>query len=173
MENNSTLEGILFLYSETGTEGGYWAFQDSLYIQKNIPRGYCKKCGFYLKEQSGPIKVERVTILDEETIQEYNLTRKIKEKPNCINNNHKEDIFDSWDYRGLHVLENGDNLTIYHPENHSEIWSGVINLKQHDLFSEHASGLWIHADQIGIDREIWAEYFFKEYSAKLIPLRKP
>ena len=149
MENNHSLkdvfDGVLFLYSETGTEGGYWAFQDSCYIQKNVPRGYCKKCGFYMREQNGLL---------------------IKKK--SANGKHKEEIGDAWDYEGLHILENGDNLTIYHPDNHKEVWSGIINLKQYTLFTEQASGMWIHADQIGIERDVWAEYFLKKYSAKLI-----
>ena len=72
-----------------------------------------------------------------------------------------------WSYEGLHLLKDGDHLTIYHPDNNNEVWSGVIALKQHPLFTEDASGLWIHADQIGMDREVWAEYFFKGYHAKL------
>ncbi len=113
MANNNSLEGILHLHSETGTEGGYWAFQDSLFI-------------------SG----------------------------------------EDWSYEGLHILKDGDQLTIYHPDNKNEVWSGVIALKQHPLFTEDARGLWIHADQIGIDRDVWAEYFFKEYPAKLVPSKK-
>jgi len=67
------------------------------------------------------------------------------------------------------MLENGDYLAIYHPETQKEVWSGTINLKQHKLFSQHASGMWIHADQIGIERDVWAEYFFRSYNAKLVP----
>jgi len=110
-----TLEGVLFFHSETGTEGGYWAFQDSRHIQENGA---------------------------------------------------------SWSYEGLHILENGDHLTIYHPDEGKEVWSGVINLKQYPLFTEDASGLWIHEEQIGIGRDVWAEYFFQEYPAKLIPVNK-
>ncbi|MEK6809705.1 MAG: hypothetical protein AABY40_03450 [Nanoarchaeota archaeon] len=106
------LEGVLFFHSETGTEGGYWAFQDSQFISSDNA---------------------------------------------------------SWSYEGLHILRNGDRLTIYHPENNNEVWSGVIALKQYPLFTEDARGLWIHADQTGIDRETWAEYFFKSYRARLIP----
>lgn len=32
-----TLEGILHFHSETGTEGGYWAFQDKHFITKTSP----------------------------------------------------------------------------------------------------------------------------------------
>ena len=42
MDNNNsledTLEGILHLHSETGTEGGYWAFQDSKFISIKTTR---------------------------------------------------------------------------------------------------------------------------------------
>ncbi len=80
-------------------------------------------------------------------------------------------LVDSWSYEGLHILQNGDQLTIYHPDNKKEVWSGLINLKQHGLFTEHASGFWIHADQKGIERDVWAEYFFKGYHARLIPVK--
>ena len=80
-------------------------------------------------------------------------------------------LVNSWSYEGLHILQNDDQLTIYHPDNKKEVWSGIINLKQYDLFTEHASGLWIHVDQIGIKRDVWAEYFFKEYPAELVPAK--
>ena len=119
MNNNNndflenTLKGILHFFFETGTEGGDWAFQDSGYIQENIPRGYCKNCGIYLREQSGALKIQRVTPIDEEFLRELQLTGKITERPDCSNNDHEEEIGDLWDYQGLHILENGDNLTIY------------------------------------------------------------
>ena len=77
----------------------------------------------------------------------------------------------SWSDKGLHILQNGDRLPMYHPDNDKEVWSGEVNLKQHSLFTEHASGLWIHADQIGIERDVWSEYFFNEYRARLIPAK--
>lgn len=80
---------------------------------------------------------------------------------------------DSWSYEGLHILENGDRLTIFSPDNPIQVvWSGTISLRRHPLFTEDAFGFWIHADQEGIDRELWATYFFKEYLAELTPIRK-
>ena len=73
-----------------------------------------------------------------------------------------------WSYEGLHILEEGDELTIYHPKSNQEVWSGTIDLKHYNVFTEHASGWWIHADQKGIERDTWAEYFFKEFPARLI-----
>ncbi|MDP3990571.1 MAG: hypothetical protein Q8Q01_05200 [archaeon] len=115
MTNDNSLEGKLHLHSETGTEGGYWAFQDSQYI--------------FFK--------------------------------------------DRWSYERLHILVDGDQLSIFNPDDKDKIiWSVVITLTQHPQFTEDVNGYWIHADQIGIDREVWAEYFLKKYSAKLIPFEK-
>ncbi len=172
MENDTLegLEGILHLFSETGTEGGYWAFIDARYIKTNVPKGYCKKCGIWLKEQSGALQIARVYNLDnidDEFLESGNLP----EPQDCPNNNHEEEIGDYWDYDGLHVLQDGDHLTIYNPKKKDEeLWSGVIALQHYGVFTQDAFGLWIHADQKGINREVWAEYFFGEYSAKLKPL---
>jgi hypothetical protein len=79
--------------------------------------------------------------------------------------------YDSWDYWGLHVLENGDELTIYDDEDGGEVlWSGVIDLEKYDVFTETTShGFWKHSDQKGIPKEAWEKCFFKEnYSGKLI-----
>ena len=113
-ENNSLenkLEGICYFYTETGTEGGFWAFQDSQYIISPS----------------------------------------------------------QWSYEGLSLLEDGDQLIVYNPDNPREIvWSGIIDLEQLPLFKEQAYGFWIHADQKGIDRQVWAKFFLKEYPAQLI-----
>ncbi|MDP2695647.1 MAG: hypothetical protein Q8O87_00105 [bacterium] len=109
------LKGICYFHSETGTEGGYWAFQDSRHISS-----------------------------------------------------------EGWSYDGLHILEDGDSLTIFSPDDPSQIvWSGTISLHQYPSSIESVSGFWIHADQRGVDREIWARYFFDEYPAELVPVRKP
>jgi hypothetical protein len=125
-----------------------------------------------MKEQNGSLKVESVITLDPETLKELELTGEIKGKPTCANGEHEEDIGDSWSYEGLHILGERDHLTIYHPESNDIVWAGRIHLKHYPVFTEHASGLWIHADQIGIERDIWAEYFFKEYPARLVPRKR-
>lgn len=78
-----------------------------------------------------------------------------------------------YDYEGLHVLKNGDKLTIFSPNNPEEvIWSGTISLNYYPVFTESVFGLWIHADQAGIDRETWAKYFFENYPAELTTNRE-
>ena len=159
-DKNNSLEGKLFFHSETGTEGGYWAFQDSRFISQNTTRYSCRKCNLYWdkKEDLLPPELKSKDIL-----------------PNCCSpddHQFKPVCEENWSYEGLYILEDGDKLTIYHPYNNKEVWSGIIALKQHPLFTEDASGLWIHADQIGMGRKTWAEYFFREYRAKLVPIKK-
>ncbi len=77
----------------------------------------------------------------------------------------------NWDYKGLHILDDGDKLSIYHPKTNEGVWSGTIELQHYPVFTEHAEGLWIHADQKGMDRLSWARFFFEEYPARLQPAR--
>lgn len=110
-DGKQALKGICHFFTETGTEGGFWAFQDNNYING-----------------------------------------------------------DNWSYNGLHILDNGDKLTIFCPNSPNKvIWSGTINLKQYPIFTETALDFWIHADQIGIERDTWLMYFFNNYPAELIP----
>ncbi|MBR9683493.1 hypothetical protein GOV03_03045 [Candidatus Woesearchaeota archaeon] len=266
MDNNS-LEGILLLHSETGTEGGYWAFQDSFFITRELPpfgvfvdqivwdlhnperKGKIQDRGeVYLNNEWLPLPDPMtedpdyvVSSLfrgekrgnpeaDKRLMERYGF--KIKYAADRMNERHGEGkwyledpstavtsdgtrwhyggtpstepnrpygvpqnglarvtvkwddgivelkrfsnnlLVNSWSYEGLHLLGDGDHLTIYDSDNKDEVWSGVINLKHHPLFTEDAFGLWIHADQIGIDRETWAEYFFEGYPATLIPSKK-
>ena len=157
--------GVIFLFSETGTEGGYWSFQDENYISHNEPRGFCKKCGLYLKNINGSYKTKEqlddiISLLEKE---QFSLI--------CDSDKHEEDIGDVWDYKGLYFLKNGDQLVIYSKDKSEIVWEGDINLKEYPLFIEHADGLWIHNDQIGIDRELWSSFFFKNLPSKLIRKR--
>jgi hypothetical protein len=104
------IRGVCYFYSETGTEGGFWAFQDARYIKKG-----------------------------------------------------------RYDYKGLHLLKNGDRLTVYSKTNPKKaIWSGTIKLKKHPGFTKAVFGLWIHADQEGVNRKKWATWFFEKHPASLI-----
>ena len=121
-DQDLVLKGVCTFYTETGTEGGLWAFQDSKFI---LPREEPEE-GYY------------------------------------------------YDYEGLNILKNGDKLTIFSPDNTGQvIWSGTISLKHYPVFTESAFGFWIHCDQKGIDREIWAKYFFDNYPAELTTNREP
>lgn len=152
---NGEIEGICAFHSETGTEGGYWAFQDSRCIEKNVGYGWCKKCGKWLRNQTTDTDI-------------------VGDIPGgCKDGAHEEEIGDSWSYEGLYILKDGDRLTIYSKDDPNEIvWSGTIKLRKYPPFTEDAFGMWIHADQEGVDRKIWAKWFFEEYPAALITIKK-
>lgn len=77
---------------------------------------------------------------------------------------------EQWSYDGLHILKDGDKLTIYDKYKPDQvIWEGEISLQQYGLFTQDAFGMWIHTDQQGIERNTWAEWFFNDYRARLIP----
>jgi hypothetical protein len=112
------LRGLLHFWSETGTEGGYWAFQDERFIDP--------------ASRDWP--------------------------------------FGRWRYEGLWVLKDGDELAIFDKYNpRREIWRGAIRLREHALFTESAGGMWIHADQEGVPRDKWAEWFMSGYPAEYWP----
>ena len=143
-----------------------------------------------MNDQSGEIlQIRKVIKLDENVMDELNELRekygtdcnkefmdelikmwKIKEKPICSNNEHEEYIGESWDYEGLHIIQNGDKLTIYNPDNKKKVWSGVIKFKQDGVF-KHIYERQSYAYQKGIEKNVWANYFYKKYPAKLIPAK--
>lgn len=161
-----TLEGKLFLFSETGTEGGHWAFQDSQYISWEIAT-YGLRDGLEVRD----VHKNRIgKISDCEILPGKALTRAtIAWSDGTIESKRQSDtlLIEQWNYKGLHILKNGNYLTILHPTERTTVWDGIIDLKPNKIFTEHANGMWIHADQNGISREEWSEFFFKSYPALL------
>lgn len=187
--------GILHFWSETGTEGGYWALQDTDFILKIVP-GW----GFFPgqkifdindPEREGSVieawkrnkwwKFWKPYLSLPDPNSKYGISPNeivlglIKWDDGSVEKRKSNQILViNWSYDGLHVLKDGDMLTIYSKEDPNEIvWSGTIKLKRHPIFTEDADGMWIHADQEGIDRETWANWFFGEHPAKLIKADKP
>ncbi|MBU4421629.1 hypothetical protein L6259_03030 [Candidatus Parcubacteria bacterium] len=158
MSKRVILKGVCHFHSETGSGGGYWAFQDKKFIQKNVPRGYCKKCGRCLTPEQWECLERNKGVLFSTT----NLSI-----PWCKNGKHEEEISDLWSYEGLNYLENGDILTIYSPNNPKKIeWRGTISLIR------NTSEPLTHTDQQGVEREKWTKYFLEKYPAQLIKARK-
>ena len=162
------LRGVLHLHSETGTEGGYWAFQDQRFITPNTTRFSCRKCGAYWDKKhlpSGPV-------VDDGKAGKTNSSG----QPWCAPGTHDFALIcpEDWSYEGLHILEDGDKLKIFDKADPSKVvWSGTIELRQHPLFTQDAFGLWIHADQKGIRRKKWATWFFQAYPAELRRYPRP
>lgn len=162
----TTMRGVLHFHSETGTEGGHWAFQDERHITANTTRFSCTKCGAYWDKDHDPVGPTAETHPEGED--------NLLGDTYCAPDAHDFQLVcpESWSYEGLHVLENGDELTVFDKDEPTKVvWSGKIRLRQHPLFTEHANGMWIHADQKGIAREQWAAWFFAQNPATLTPKR--
>lgn len=153
-EKKRVLEGVCHFHSETGTEGGYWAFQDKNFIKPNTTRFSCTKCNRYWDKKKNP-----------------NGPPRLENGKYCLSGEHdfKSISKENWSYEGLHILENGDKLTIFSLNSPKIIlWSGTISLREYPLFTHHVFGLWVHSNQNGVEREKWAKWFFKGNPAQLI-----
>jgi 3-dehydroquinate dehydratase len=158
----TTVQGKLTFHSETGTEGGHWAIQDRRYIKENVTRYSCTKCGIAWDS-------EKQTQQDVIEYVKNSSSSLLEGCRGCVHD-FKLSPPELWSYEGLHVLKNGDFLKIYSKDNSKKtIWSGIILLHDHPLFTEHVNGMWMNTDQVGVNRDVWAKWFFEEYPAELMP----
>ncbi len=68
---------------------------------------------------------------------------------------------DTWDFAGLHVLKDGDRLTIFDKRDKRRIvWSGFISLWQNRRGRSR---------QRGVNHKRWSRWFTKEYPAEFTP----
>ncbi|CAN5305281.1 hypothetical protein BH10CYA1_BH10CYA1_53710 [soil metagenome] len=79
-------------------------------------------------------------------------------------------------YEGLHILENGDELTVFDSD-YSTLWQGVVDLEYStgEAYPENPEygkrvifGYWVHGTQRGMDPEKWAGMFFPQDESKLL-----
>lgn len=71
-------------------------------------------------------------------------------------------------YENLYPLEDGDELVVYQ-EDGAVLWSGTISWdwnvrwRSYPLNPEQGQqevgGMWVHGFQVGVDPEVWADYF--------------
>lgn len=200
-------QGVTTFHSETGTEGGYWAFQDEKFMGLENASKVCTRCGrvWDPERDSEPPKVSFTYWVDREGQvspqgHPYSSGYCGFDEPQDLplDRNGDNDSWDArwqaernaialacyeeghlgwrpmypegmWSYEGLHILKDGDHLTVYDKDDRLKVvWEGEVKLNQHGLFTEDAGGLWIHADQSGIDRMEWAALFMDEHPAKLV-----
>lgn len=193
------LRGVTHFHSETGTEGGYWAVQDERYTGLPSSMRRCPRCGRVWdpeRQPTAPAATFTYWVEGEGrgNYQGFDSPQELAEAPPtdepgsfnavwtherneaarvCWAEGHEEwELLHPegmWSYEGLHVLEDGDQLTIYSRDAPEEIvWEGEIALEAHPLFTEEAGGMWIHADQRGVSRDQWAKWFFEEHPARLV-----
>lgn len=156
---HTPLRGFCDFFFETGTEGGYWVFQDETFIVPNTWQFRCEQCGLLWNKQSQPNGP-------------FNFRGPSADNTQCTPNKHDFIIYPETIslFDGMHILKDGDRLAVYDPNNSgAPVWSGIISLIPYRVFTERAFGFWIHADQKGVGREMWATWFFKKYPAQLIP----
>lgn len=138
-------KGVLTFHSETGTEGGYWAFQDENFIGLESADRVCDDCGRVWMEG----------------------------RPEPDGNHAWKPLFPDgmWSYEGLHILESGDRLTVYDPADPAlTVWEGVVELDTQDPYgsqSQDLHGLAIHSVPRGISLEQWGVFFRDEFPAQL------
>ncbi len=69
----------------------------------------------------------------------------------------------AWSYEGLVVIQGDDELTIYDHDK-KIVWEGVVRLKTDE---KHYLKYGCHHVPTNVDFEAWAEFFTKDYTAKL------
>lgn len=83
-------------------------------------------------------------------------------------------------YDGLNCLKDGDFLRIFDIDNPSKvIWEGIIDLewernyrnypRNPEYGQQEIGGFWVRGIQSTVTPEQWAQWFFKEYPAEMIP----
>jgi hypothetical protein len=163
--------GRLDFHSETGTEGGYWAIQDERFISQIAPDN-----GIYLGQRVAlsrdPSRWGKLTLIADAAGNHPQDSSPVKVAVHYDDNTDEvttsdQLLIERWGYEGLKLLQTGDYLTIF-TDDGQVAWSGYIRLRHYPLFTEAANGMWIHADQRGIERDVWAQFFFDGAQASLI-----
>lgn len=160
---SETMTGVLVFHSETGTEGGYFAFQDEKFMSLPAPNLWrCPRCGFLWNKDENPEDPPKVSFTywvdgnyfgfpephddlplappDEDPVESFN-ARWTKERNDaalpCYTEGHAE--FEQqyphgiWSYEGLHLLKNGDRLKVLAPDGDA-LWEGEVQLQEVDSF---------------------------------------
>jgi hypothetical protein len=194
-------KGILTFHSETGTEGGAWAFQDEKFM--NLPAANhftCTRCHRvwdkdYHPDEPKPSFTYWRDDWEEDGIKyiggyhsvdtydpdgnlgPYEFDAKWNREANeiarqCAEEGHPEwkNMYPDgmWSYEGLHILHDGDQLTVY--DNDQVLFDGVVELPpRQDPYAEdaYAAGGYLAAHRrppVGTNEDWW----FQERRATLV-----
>lgn len=158
------IKGTLTFFTETGTEGGFWALQDENYMGYKIPDQCYSGQEVSNTDLTRTGRVWEVLLRDSITVEWYDGI----EEGSYVK---REDLLiKQWFYEGLHILADGDQLIIYDlDEPEKSVWEGIIQLVHFPLFTEAVFGWWIHSEQQGVSRKSWANWFMDGYPARLTP----
>lgn len=174
--------GKLSFHSETGTEGGYYALQDSEHIayitpefgvfahrtvydpedmfRTGIVRGSCRDDGSEFKSA----KRGDIAYLD---IDWDDQTNDVARPSDTVH-------IEGWSYEGLVILKNDDRLTVFQRGiGGIALWEGVVHLEAQDPYASDSYapfGMASHSRPKETDPETedtWSSWFFQEHWAKL------
>jgi hypothetical protein len=170
-EANLHLSGYLVFDSETGSEGGWWAFQDERFIGLPDATLRCEHCGIFPDTAvSGPLRTIRSVPLGDlgpgpDFAMPPTCDQEDPPRPHVFGPAYPAGV---WSYYGLHGLGNGDRLTINDRDDPARVlWSGQIQLGRTSNFRQSIRGLWIHNRQRGVDQETWLDWFAQGLPAQL------
>ena len=171
---NPQLVGHLVFDSETGSEGGWWAFQDQRFTGLPDATQRCQHCGVFPDTGDGGLlrAVRSVPLGDLGPGPDFAMPPTCDQedplRPHAFGLAHPAGVSS---YYGLHDLRNGDRLTINDRDDPTRvIWSGLIRLGRTSNFTQSIGGLWIHNRQRGVDQEVWLDWFIGEFPAQLVPV---
>jgi hypothetical protein len=153
-ELSVTMRGVCNLRFERGIEGIYWAFQDERFVEIPDPTTLCcAKCGrvWDTKRDERPPK----RIFDDECDHHKDHQWKLL-YPNGL-----------WLHAGLHMLHDGDLLTLFDKEDPSKIlWKERILLNPAPVAGVHLRAR-AYCIQCGVPEKKWEQWFTKNYPAEL------
>ncbi|HEY0010313.1 MAG TPA: hypothetical protein VGB97_00160 [Candidatus Paceibacterota bacterium] len=161
-ETKVPLTGVLHVHAETGSEGGFWAFQDDRFITENTTRFTCKQCHLYWDKSAET----------EEQVLEKAAKHGSEKQRTC---EHQFEVVSpmNWSYEGQRILATGDRLKIFSKDDPAcVIWEGEVNVKNQDTAhydkSGDFAGYGMHAEPVDLPEE-WPEWFSGGYRAELVP----
>lgn len=74
----------------------------------------------------------------------------------------------AWSYEGMHMLKDGDTLTVLSKDCRRTLWRGTVHLRvQQEPQSHHRHNLKLF--QVGVTDARWNRWFQEEFPAQLIP----
>lgn len=147
----TTYDGILTFWSETGTEGGAWAFQDRRFMNLSAPPHFrCTRCGrvwdkgaepepphplfMYYDEDSRGCRMSDNYLADGD-VGPPGFDADFYQSSNDLSRQCLEEGHEGWEsmypngissYDGLHILKDGDHLTVW--DGDRAIFTGVVQL---------------------------------------------
>lgn len=164
---------VLEFFSETGSEGGMWACHDRSKLEWKPAQGpFWPGQPVRLAEDDSPAEIAEKE--GKAGVSEGESSLRVRLQDGSEREVQAEELLVVKNgYAGLHILRSGDWLEISSANGEEILWQGYVRLRHYPLFTEAASGMWIHSDQRGLPRERWALWFFKGLSARLIPCVSP